>query len=103
MLGGAFVIFALQNVQSVMVSFLGWGFEGSVALIVISALLAGIIISLLFSIPSFIRNMVAESRLKGHNEALRRELDSHKAELENTKQKLAQAENAPPEVVITKL
>ena len=102
-LGAAFVVFALQNTQTVMVTFLGWGFEGSVAVIIIAAMLAGIIISLLFSIPSMIKTMMTESKLKGHNEALRRELDSHKNELDVTKQKLAEAEKTPDQIVITKL
>lgn len=102
-LGAAFVVFALQNTQTVMVSFLGWGFEGSVALMVVAALLAGIIVSLLLSIPSFIRNMVNESNLRGHNESLRRELEDHKVALSNTKQKLADAENTTEKIVITKL
>lgn len=102
-LGAAFVVFALQNTQMLMVTFLGWGFEGSVAVIVIAAMLAGIIVSLLLSIPSMINSMVKESRLKGHNEALRQDLQDHKVALENTKQKLAEAEKAPDQIVITKL
>ncbi len=102
-LGAGVVIFALQNVQTVMVTFLGWGFEGSVALIVILALLAGIIISWLMAIPSFIRGMMNESKLRGHNDALHRELEVHKQKLAETEGKLAEAENKPDQVIITKI
>lgn len=102
-LGAGVVIFALQNVQTVMVSFLGWGFEGSLALIVILALLAGIIISWLMAIPSFIKGMVSESRLRGHNDALHRELDVHKQKLAETEGRLAEAQKEPDQVIITKL
>ena len=102
-LGAGVVIFAAQNFEPVMVSFLGWSFEGSIALIVILALLAGVIISMLFSIPSFIRNALAESKLKGHNEALRRELDDHKIKLGKAEQKIVDAETMPEKVIITKL
>lgn len=97
LLGGAAVIFALQNVGTIMVTFLGWQFEGSIALIVIISLLAGIVISLLFSLSAFIQGMISESRLKRHNEALRRELDDHKAMLDEANKKLAET---PPVVVV---
>ena len=102
-LGAGFVVFALQNTQMVMVTFLGWGFEGSVAIIVIAALLAGIIISLLMSIPAAIRNMMKESNLRGHNEALRRELDEHKAKLDDAHKTIAEIKKTPDPIVITKL
>lgn len=102
-LGGAFVVFALQNIQPVMVTFLGWSFEGPIALILIAAFLVGVVISLLFSPPSFIQSMIAESKLKGHNEALRRELEDHKSKLVDANQKIAEAKSAPDEVIITKL
>ncbi len=102
-LGAGFVVFALQNTQTVMVTFLGWGFEGSVAVIVIAALLAGIVISLLMAIPGVIRNMISESSLRGHNDALRRELDDHKEKLEDAHRTIAEIKKTPDEIVITKL
>lgn len=101
-MGAAVVVFALQNVQTVMVTFLGWGFEGSVALIVILALLAGIIISWLMAIPSLLKGMVTESRLRGHNDALHRELEIHKQKLAETEGKLSEAKE-PDHVIITKV
>ncbi len=91
-LGGAVVIFALQNLAPVMVTFLSWNFEGSIALIVLASLFAGILISSLFSLPSMVKNMIRESRLKGHNEALRRELEDHKTMLNEAHQKIADTE-----------
>lgn len=98
LLGGAVVIFALQNVASVMVTFLGYHFEGSIAFIVIVSLFAGILISLLFSLSAFIQSMLTESKLKGHNDALRRDLDEHKALLDQANKKLAET---PTVVVVT--
>ncbi len=102
-LGGAVVIFALQNLSPVMVSFLGWNFEGSVALIVLAALFSGVVISLLFSLSSFISGMMAQSRLKGHNEALRKDLDQHKEMLQQAHQKIVEIEKTekPEESHIT--
>ncbi len=91
-LGGAVVIFALQNLSPVMVTFLGWSFEGSIAFIVLIALFAGIVISLLFSLSSFISGMMAQSKLKGHNDALRKDLDQHKEMLQQAHQKIVEIE-----------
>jgi uncharacterized integral membrane protein len=102
-LGAGFVVFALQNTQMVMVTFLGWGFEGSVAIIVIAALLAGIIISLLMSIPGAIRGMMNESNLRGNNAALRRELDDHKEKLDDAHRTIAEIKQAPDQIIVTKL
>lgn len=98
LLGGVAVIFALQNLAPVMVSFLGWHFEGSIALIVIIALLAGIIISLLLSLSSAITGMINESRLKRHNEQLKKELDDHKVALADAQQKIAEK---PDTIILT--
>ena len=99
-LGAAVVIFALQNLAPVMVTFLGWSFEGSIALIVILSLFAGIVISLLFSLSSFIKGMITESKLKGHNEALRKELDQHKVMLEDANKKIVESEKTIAKVIV---
>jgi uncharacterized integral membrane protein len=46
------VIFALQNSASVEVTFLTWQFNSSLALVLLIALAAGALISVLFSLPS---------------------------------------------------
>ena len=96
LLGAAAVIFALQNVATVMVNFVGYHFEGSLALIVILSVFAGILISLLFSLSAFIQGMMSESRLKRHNNALQRELENHKVLLNEANKKLADT----PSVVV---
>ena len=50
----AFVI-ALQNTASIDVTFLFWDFRGSLALIMVSLLIAGVLIGLLSLLPGFIR------------------------------------------------
>ncbi len=89
-LGGGLVIFALQNLAPIMVSFLGWNFEGSVALIVLIAFLGGIVVSLLFSLSSAITGMMNEARLKKHNAHLQKELDDHKAMLAEAHQQIVE-------------
>jgi putative membrane protein len=49
------VIFALQNTAAVVISFLAWQTEGSLALVLLITLLFGVLISLLVSVPTVIR------------------------------------------------
>lgn len=93
-LGAGVVVFVLQNVAAVSVSFLSWQFDGSLALIVILAILLGMIISWLLAIPDLLRL----SDLKTHNNKLQKDLDVHRQKLSETEGKLSQAET--PVVVV---
>jgi len=87
-LGAVVVVFILQNIVPVTVSFLGWQTEGSLAIFLLLAVIAGMIISWLLSIPEMLRI----SDLRRHNKKLKAELDTHKQKLSETKGKLSQAE-----------
>ena len=63
-LGGIAVLFILQNVSVVTITFLYWQFNGSMALVLLLALVVGSIITLLFLLPSLIRDMFYLSALK---------------------------------------
>jgi putative membrane protein len=49
------VIFALQNIAAVTVTFFFWSFHGSLALVLLLSVAAGVLISLLASLPGLIR------------------------------------------------
>ena len=87
-LGAVAVIFILQNIAPVSVAFLGWNFDGSLAVVLLLAIIAGMLISWLLSIPDMFRL----SDLKSHNKKLERDLDLHRQKLSETEGKLAQAE-----------
>jgi len=74
-LGAAVIIFALQNTETVALSFLGWQFESSLALLILIALAAGILVSVLVSIPSAVRNGWRVMSLRKENQRLARELE----------------------------
>jgi lipopolysaccharide assembly protein A len=93
-LGAGVVVFVLQNIAPVSVAFLSWQFDGSLALIVILAILLGMIISWLLAIPDLLRL----SDLKSHNNKLQKDLDVHRQKLSETEGKLSQAET--PVVVV---
>ncbi len=56
-------IFAVQNATPTTVTFFIWEFEGSLALILLIALIAGALISLFASMPALIKNKLAVSSL----------------------------------------
>lgn len=77
-LGAAALLFALQNTEVVALSFLGWQFESSLALLVLASLGVGVLISILASIPSAITASLQIMGLKKENRHLAKELDAHR-------------------------
>ncbi len=95
-LGAFAIIFAAQNVATITVVFLAWKVEGSLALIVILAIVCGMLISYFLSLPTVIQRMLRISKLKQTIEKLKDELvhketviESKEAEIEAEKSKLA--------------
>lgn len=82
LLGALSMVFVLQNVGTVTVSFLDWQVAGSLALILLLAIITGIIMTLLVLLPSVIRGDFYLSSIK-------REKKKLEDELENTKRTLA--------------
>lgn len=70
LLGVAALLFALQNTAVVELSFMGWQFESSLALLILMAFAAGIIVSLLVSIPSAVKDSFRIMSLKKENKKL---------------------------------
>ena len=50
------VLFALQNIVPVSVAFLGWTFQGSLALVLFLAFVVGALASFLASIPAMVKD-----------------------------------------------
>jgi uncharacterized integral membrane protein len=74
MLGAVTVIFALQNITTITVTFLLWQLEGSLALILALAVTAGVLISILLSVPEIIRTSMRHAALKKVNKKLEQDL-----------------------------
>jgi uncharacterized integral membrane protein len=49
------VAFSLQNSEPIMLNFFSWTFQGSLVVVLLSALACGVILSIIASLPSFIR------------------------------------------------
>lgn len=78
-IGAISVIFALQNIFLVTVTFMAWELTTPLALIIAIAILTGLLIGIIFSIPEFIKNTFVVSNLKKENKKLSDELElAHK-------------------------
>ncbi len=74
--GGLSVIFALQNVFPVTVTFLSWEITASLALLIAISVLVGLVIAALVSIPGAIANAMTISALRKENKRLNDDLHS---------------------------
>ncbi len=68
------VVFALQNIGPVTVTFLNMQFEGSLALVLFVAFVAGALVSFLASVPTLVKNHWAVRDLRRQVAALDDEL-----------------------------
>ncbi len=77
-LGGVAVIFALQNIAVISVSFFTWQIEGSLAVILLTTVLVGIVATLLVLLPESISGYFKYKRLERENTKLAEELRRQK-------------------------
>jgi uncharacterized integral membrane protein len=78
LLGAVAVVFALQNVAIITVSFFSWQLTGSLALILLLAITSGVLIAILLLLPEFISNYFKYKSLKKDNKRLEEELRKQK-------------------------
>ncbi len=76
------VIFALQNTVMVSITFLAWNIHGSLALVLLVTLAAGVVISLLASLPSLVRSRLTSRRQKKKLTALEAERNLYQQKAE---------------------
>ena len=76
------VVFALQNIAPVTVAFLTWTFEGSLALVLFVALVAGALISFFASIPALVKGRSTAAGLRKKIAWLEAELDDSRRRVE---------------------
>lgn len=78
LLGGVAVVFSLQNVAVVTVTFFQWQLDGSLAVILILAIITGILVCLLILLPGTIQTSFRLRSLKKENKKLEEELRRQK-------------------------
>lgn len=89
LLGALVVMFALQNLTTVAVTFLVWEINGSLALVLVIAVFIGMIISWLLGLSQSFKKSAQISRFTRENETLKEDLDTTKIEVESEKNKVA--------------
>lgn len=90
LLGAVMVIFVLQNVMPISVAFFGWHFDGSLALVLLLAILGGMLVSALLSLPEIVKKNFKLSKMAARNRALADDLETHKQKLAETEGRLAE-------------
>lgn len=78
LLGSVAVMFSLQNISAVTVSFFSWQLEGSLATILLLAIASGVLVCLLILLPGAIKTTMQLRRLKKDNIKLLEELRRQK-------------------------
>ena len=79
LLGALLVVFILQNMLVVTVSFFAWQMTASLALVLFLAILCGVTITLLLLLPNLIRDDLRLSRATRRAKELEDELAAQKA------------------------
>lgn len=74
-LGGATILFALQNPDIVALSFLTWSFESSLAMLILLAVGIGVLLGMLFAVPSIMRRGRYVKSLRRDNKELATRID----------------------------
>jgi len=78
LLGIVSVIFALQNIAVVTISFFSYQITGSLSLILLLTIVSGVLIAILLLLPEFISNYFKYKNLKKENKDLAEELRKQK-------------------------
>ncbi len=78
LLGGVSVIFALQNIAIVTVNFFSWQLTGSLALVLLLAMGAGVLVTILLILPEGVQNYFRYNKLKKENKILAEDLRKQK-------------------------
>ncbi len=78
LLGGFAVIFTLQNISSVTITFFSYQLVGSLSTVLALSLLVGVVVTLLFVLPASISNYFKYNSLKKENAKLAEELRKQK-------------------------
>ncbi len=91
LLGAVSVLFVIQNVGTVTITFLDWQMTGSLAVFLFLAIVSGILMTLLVLLPSLIRGHFFLSSIKKEKKQL-------EEELANTRKTLADVATRPVQV-----
>ena len=84
------IVFALQNTAAVTITFIAWTFHGSLALVLILSVFAGMVIGFLAMLPAVIRARLQASGHKKEAAALKSSLAQHQQKVEELQKQMEQ-------------
>lgn len=87
------VVFAVQNTAMVTVSFLMWDFDNSLAVVILLTVFTGVLISILMSLPGWIKNRVYLMSVRKKNKDLETKLTKQEEKLQITLQEVETLKN----------
>jgi uncharacterized integral membrane protein len=91
------VVFAIQNVAPTTVSFLFWRGQSSLALVLLIALAAGVLISVLVSMPSNVRARWTIRQQRKKMTEMETSLQTYKTQVDELQAKLDDGQKKPAE------
>ncbi len=94
-IGALSVVFFLQNTTVISVMFLSWEIESSLAVILAIAFVGGIVMTLLFSLPSLISDWLEGARIERRVRQLEDELREARAREAAAKIEAEKAKSTP--------
>jgi putative membrane protein len=100
-LGAILVIFVLQNVAVITVSFLTWQLTGSLALVLLATIISGVVITLLILLPGLIKDDFHLSAVKKQKREVEDELARTKVALADAASRLPGAQTVTIEKTTT--
>jgi uncharacterized integral membrane protein len=83
------VVFAVQNTTMVTISFLMWDLNNSLAVVILLTVVTGVLISILASLPSWIKNRVYMMNLRKKNKDLETKLSKQEEKYQAAEQEIA--------------
>lgn len=86
------VLFAAGNMTAVTIAFFSWSIQTNLAVALMVALVAGVVIALLFCMPGIIRNRIDLSGLKKRFSKLEAERDQYKQQAEESAKEVSTLE-----------
>jgi uncharacterized integral membrane protein len=87
------VVFAVQNTAITTVSFLMWDFDNSLAVVILLTVFTGVLISILMSLPGWIKNRVYLMSIRKKNKDLETKLTKQEEKLQVTLQEVETLKN----------
>jgi putative membrane protein len=88
------IVFALQNTAAVTITFIAWTFHGSLALVLILSVLAGILTGLLAMLPAVVRSRLRVSSHRKESAALKSSLAEHQQKMQELQQQIQHTSGA---------